>query len=146
MNKKVVFLVVILECILAVFIVSFFGKAIEDARAKNLCQEIYFVDANGEKIPDGENIEVVFEGSSISYKLYWEIIAPDATEKEVEFISNNDLVKLSLYGKEKNCILVTFVDKEASAEITILAKDGSGKKDVITLMPEMKDGGDIDFD
>ena len=140
MNKKVVFLVVILECILAVFIVSFFGKAIEDARSKRLCQEIYFVDANGEKIPDGENIEVEFIGSYISYQLNWKIIAPDVTEKEVEFISNNEFVLVDNLG------LVTFLDKEASAEITILAKDGSGKKDVITLMPQLKGGGNIDFE
>ena len=145
MNKKVVFLLVVLECIMAVFIVSFFGKAIEDARAKRLCQEIYCTDANGVKIPDGEKIEVEFVGANISYKIYWQIIAPDATEKEVEFTSNNELVEVSLYGAEKNCALVTFFDKEASAEITILAKDGSGKKDIIMLMPKLKGGGDIDI-
>ena len=140
MNKKIVFLSVVIECILAIFVVSFFGKAVEDARAEKLCREIYFVDENGEKIPDGQNIEVEFIGSYISYQLNWKIIAEDATEKEVEFISNNEFVIVNSLG------LVTFLDKEASAEITILAKDGSGKKDVITLMPKLKGGGDIEFD
>ena len=52
MNKKVVFLVVLLECILAVFIVSVFGHAIEDDRKQILCRDIYFVNELGEKYED----------------------------------------------------------------------------------------------
>lgn len=140
MNKKIVFLVVILECILAIFLVSFFGKAIEDARAERLCKEIYFVDENGEKIPDGVSIEYEFEGSVISYQLSWVLVAEDTTQKEVEFISNSEFVIVSNTG------LVTFLDTSASADITVMAKDGSGKKDVITLMPKLKGGGNVDFD
>ena len=140
MNKKIVFLVVILECILAIFLVSFFGKAIEDARAERLCKEIYFVDENGEKIPDGVSIEYEFEGSVISYQLNWVLVAEDTTQKEVEFISNSEFVIVSNTG------LVTFLDTSASADITVMAKDGSGKKDVITLMPKLKGGGNVDFD
>ena len=140
MNKKIVFLVVVIECILAIFVVSFFGKAIEDARAEKLCKDIYFVDENGEKIPDGVDIEYSFEGSTISYQLHWVLVSEDTTQKEVEFISNNDLVIVTNTG------LVTFLDTEAFAEITIMAKDGSGKVDTITLLPALKGGGEIEFD
>jgi len=140
MNKKLVFLVVIIECILAIFLVSIFGLAIEDARAERLCKEIYFVDENGEKIPDGVNIEYSFEGSVISYQLSWVLVAEDTTQKEVEFISNNELVLVTNTG------LVTFLDTEASAEITVMAKDGSGKTDTIVLMPTLKGGGQVGFE
>ena len=53
MNKKLVILIVLVECILAVLIVSFFGKVIEETRRDVLCQDIYFVDENGIKIEDG---------------------------------------------------------------------------------------------
>ena len=55
MNKKIVFLVVLLECILAVFVVSVFGHAIEDSRAQILCKDLYFTTESGEKIEDNQS-------------------------------------------------------------------------------------------
>lgn len=134
MNKKVIFLVVILECILAIFLVSILGIAIEDARAEKLCKDIYFVDENGEKIPDGVNIEYELEPGSISYQLHWVLVAEDTTQKEIEFVSNNENVFVSPTG------LVTFFGENQSAEITIIAKDGSMKTDTIILVANLKAG------
>ena len=72
MNKKIVFLVVLLECILAVFVVSFFGQAIEDSKRQILCQDIYFTYASGEKIEDGKMIEYTLSGT-IEYQLYYKM-------------------------------------------------------------------------
>ena len=129
MNKKVVFLVVLLECILAVFIVSIFGHAIEDSRKQILCEAIYFVDESGEEIPDGEMIEFKLTDSNMSYQLKWIMETDKTSNKEVVFESSNPLVKVNSLG------LVTFLD-EVSVVITVRAIDGSGKTDSITLVPE----------
>ena len=136
MNKKVVFLVVLLECILAIFIVSIFGHAIEDSRRQILCQDIYFVDANGEKIEDGEMIEYELVGSDINYQLYWVMETDKTSNKEVVFESSNALVKVNSEG------LVMFIE-EVPVVITVRAVDGSGKSDSITLVPK---SGDIVVD
>lgn len=132
MNKKVVFLVVLLECILAIFIVSIFGHAIEDSRRQILCQDIYFVDANGEKIEDGEMIEYELVGSDINYQLYWVMETDKTSNKEVVFESSNALVKVNSEG------LVMFIE-EVPVVITVRAVDGSGKSDSITLVPKSGD-------
>ena len=136
MNKKVVFLVVLLECILAIFIVSIFGHAIEDSRRQILCQDIYFVDANGEKIEDGEMIEYELVGSDINYQLYWVMETDKTSNKEVVFESSNALVKVNSEG------LVMFIE-EVPVVITVRATDGSGKSDSVTLVPK---AGDIVVD
>ena len=136
MNKKVVFLVVLLECILAIFIVSIFGHAIEDSRRQILCQDIYFVDANGEKIEDGEMIEYELVGSDINYQLYWVMETDKTSNKEVVFESSTALVKVNSEG------LVMFIE-EVPVVITVRAVDGSGKSDSITLVPK---SGDIVVD
>ena len=132
MNKKVVFLVVLLECILAIFIVSIFGHAIEDSRRQILCQDIYFVDANGEKIEDGEMIEYELLGSDINYQLYWVMETDKTSNKEVVFESSNALVKVNSEG------LVMFIE-EVPVVITVRAVDGSGKSDSVTLVPKSGD-------
>ena len=129
MNKKVVFLVVLLECILAIFVVSIFGHAIEDARRQILCQDIYFVDDSGEKIEDGEMIEFTVSDTNMSYQLHWIMIAKDTSNKEVVFESSDPLVKVNSLG------LVTFLE-EVDVVITIRVIDGSGKTDKITLVPK----------
>lgn len=140
MNKKVVFLVVLLECILAVFIVSVFGHAIEDSRKQIFCEEIYFTTESGEKIEDGETIE--YNGSMVSYQLYWVMETDKTSNKEVAFESSNPLVKVNALG------LVNFLFEDESeavaVTITIRAIDGSGKTDSITLIPKRTPGiGDI---
>ena len=136
MNKKVVFLVVLLECILAVFLVSVFGHAIEDSRRQILCQDIYFVTESGEKIEDGEMIEYKLTDANISYQLYWVMETDKTSNKEVVFESSNALVKVNSEG------LVMFIE-EVPVVITVRAVDGSGKSDSVTLVPK---SGDIVVD
>ncbi|MBO5736456.1 MAG: hypothetical protein J6S04_01485 [Clostridia bacterium] len=137
MNKKVVFLVVLLECILAVFLVSVFGHAIEDSRRQILCQDIYFVTESGEKIEDGEMIEYKLTDANISYQLYWVMETEKTSNKEVVFESSDPMVKVNNLG------LVTFLE-ETDVIITIRAIDGSGRTDSITLVPK-RGGGIVDI-
>ena len=137
MNKKVVFLVVLLECILAIFIISVFGHAIEDARRQILCQDLYFVTESGEKIEDGEMIEYKLTDSNISYQLYWVMETGETSNKEVTFESSDPMVKVNNLG------LVTFLE-ETDVIITIRAIDGSGRTDSITLVP-IRGGGIVEI-
>lgn len=137
MNKKIVFLVVLIECFLAVFIVSFFGHAIEDSRKQILCEDLYFVTESGEKIEDGKMIEYQLTGSNISYQLYWVMESDKTSNKEVKFKSDNPLVMVNDLG------LVTFLE-ETDVVITIKAIDGSEKTDSITLVPK-RSGGIIEW-
>ena len=131
MNKKVVVLAVFLECILAVLIVSFFGKMIEDLRDTILCEEIYFTYETGEKIEDDVLLEVSLSPSNRGYQLHWEISPENASNKEVEFISSKpDLVVVDNTG-----MVTFFVDVDVI--ITVRTLDGSGKMDSITLVPEI---------
>ena len=137
MNKKIVFLVVLLECVLAIFIVSVFGHAIEDSRRQILCQDLYFVTESGEKIEDGEMVEYKLTDSNISYQLYWVMETGETSNKEVVFESSDPMVKVNNLG------LVTFLE-ETDVIITIRAIDGSGRTDSITLVPK-RGGGIVDI-
>ncbi|MBR4943656.1 MAG: Ig-like domain-containing protein [Clostridia bacterium] len=134
MNKKVVFLVVLLECILAVFLVSFFGGMIEDSHAQILCKDVYFTTESGERIEE-ELVEYQISDSNRSYKLYWKLEAKDVTQKEVTFISSKPE---KVFVDESG--LVTFIEI-TDVTITICVTDGSGKTDSITLVP--KRGGGV---
>src|SRR5574344_940598 len=119
MNKKIVVIVVIVECVLAVLLVSFLGKAIENYRTDVLTKDIYFTNEAGEKIADGAALEVELSDSDISYRLYWVAVDDRVTEKSVEFSSSKpDKVTVDNTG------LVTFF-VETDVEITIKATYGS---------------------
>ena len=131
MNKKIVVLAVFLECILAVLIVSFFGKMIEDLRDTILCEEVYFTYETGEKIEDDTLVEVALSPSNRAYQLHWKIDPENTSNKEVEFISSKpDLVVVDNTG-----LVTFFVDVDVL--ITVRVLDGSGKTDSITLVPEI---------
>ena len=138
MNKKVVFLVVLLECILAVFLVSFFGGIIENSYAQILCKDVYFVSESGEKMEE-ELVSYSVSASNRSYQLYWKLEAKDVTQKEVKFISSKpEKVFVDASG------LVTFIE-ETDVTITIYVTDGSGLTDSITLVPK-RGGGVVEIE
>ena len=138
MNKKVAFLFVLLECILAVFIVSFFGHAIEDSRRQILCQDIYFTYASGEKIEDGKMIEYTLSDTTIEYQLYYKMETDKTSNRDVVFESSEpDKVFVDNLGK------VIFFE-ETDVVITVRATDGSLKMDSITLVPK-RGGGIVDM-
>ena len=138
MNKKIVVIVIIVECILAVLLVSFFGKAIENFRKQTLVQDIYFTDENGVKIEDEQVLIVEITDSNSSVKLHYMIVSEKAAEKTVEFSSSHPSVLVDSTG------VVTFLDR-VSVEIIVRATDGSEKYDSIRLAIKQSDGGDVDI-
>ncbi len=132
MNKKVVVLIVFLECILAVLLISFLGKVIEETRRDVLCKEIYFVDENGMKIEDDMPLMIEVDGTKVvRYKLQWKIVAKNTTDKTVRVEVEDDSVSYDMGSEE--LIISPFFDKPV--DITVRVMDGSEKTDTITLIP-----------
>ena len=138
MNRKVVIIVVLVECIMAVFLISFFGQAIFNNNRNVKTQEIYFTYENGEKIEDDVTLEVELSDKEISYQLHWKAEPDNVTDKSVTFISSKpDLVFVSDEG------LVTFL-VETDVSITIKTLDESNKSDTIVLVPQRDTEGEFD--
>lgn len=134
MNKKIVVIVVIVECILAVLMVSLLGAAIENAHKETKCTDIYFTNADYEKLRDGYDIYVDTSHGKIDYQLYWVVSPDNTTDKSVVFESSEpDSVLVSPTGR------VTFIE-DVSVIITITAADGSNRSDSVKLIPLSKKG------
>ena len=131
MSKKIVFIVVLIECILAVLLISVFGQAIYDASPKPV-SDVYFTYENGDKIEDGVRLNVELRGGNISYQLHWTVEPENAENSSVRFTSSkpND-VSVDENG------LVTFF-KVVDVTIIVSALDGSNKTDSIVLLPDEK--------
>ncbi len=127
MSKKIVFIVVLIECILAVLLISLFGQAIYSSSPK-LVNEVYFTYENGEKIADDQHLEVFLTDTKRDYQLFWAVDPENAHNTSVEFSSSDpNSVIVDASGR------VTFRRTVLSVTITISTLDGGNKKDVIIL-------------
>ena len=139
MSKKIVFLIVLIECILAVLLIGVFGGAIFSAINKKPVTDLYFMDKDGVKIEDNINLEVELTDSQRDVQLYWVVVPDDASEQKVSFTSSKpDVAIVSESG------LVTFFEDE-SVTITVQALDGSNKTDTIIIVPTRHVGGNVDI-
>lgn len=139
MNKKIVFIIVIVECILAVLLISVFGQAIFGAVKKHLAEEVYFTYQDGTKIEDGMQLEVELTDSKRDYVLYWTVGPEETTNTAVRFTSS---APESVIVNESG--VVTFFDDVKSVIITVTTLDGSNQTDVITLVRKVNVGGDVE--
>ncbi len=139
MNKKIVFIIVLIECFLAVLLIGIFGQAIFSAINKKPVTEIYFTYKDGAKIQDGINLEEELSDSNRDVQLYWVVLPDDASEQKVVFTcSKPDVAIVSESG------LVTFFEDEA-VTITVQTLDGSNHTDVIVVVPTRRVGGNVDI-
>ncbi len=136
MNKKIVIIVVLVECIFAVLLISFFGQAIYNNNNTVECAEIYFTYENGDKIEDDKVIEVELTDTNLSYQLHVSIYPQNATNKKLSFTSSRDEVVVDSKG------LVTFYS-EVGVTITVKTLDGSNKMDTIILVPKRNTSSDV---
>ena len=139
MNKKIIVIVVIVECILAILLISFLGKAIETIMKNVYSEDVYFTDADGEKIADEVVIEFTLSDTNRDYQLFWVVESKRTTNKDVIFSSNKEGVVVDETGK------VTFLDDVSDVIITVKTLDGSEKSDSITIVC-LRDMGNIDVD
>ncbi len=134
MNKKIVVIVVIVECILAILLISVLGKAIETYFTEIECQEIYFVDETGARID--KPVEIELTDRRREYQLIWAMSPSDTSDKAVVFTSNKpDSVEVDESGN------VNFFD---DTDVVITVSTKNGKTASITLVPKRNmDSGDI---
>ena len=139
MSKKIVFIIVLIECILAVLLIGVFGGAIFSAINKKPVTDLYFTYQDGTKIEDGITLEVELSDSVRDVQLYWAVLPDDASEQKVSFTcSKPDAAVVNDAG-----VVTFFVD--VSVTITVQSLDGSNKTDVIVIVPKLKLGGNVDI-
>ena len=133
MNKKIVILIVIVECILSVLLIGVIGLAIESSHNEVECQEIYFTTPEGVRLENGESIEVARPDKG--YQLHYAILPDNTSDQAVTFTSGKpDYVTVNESG------YVTFIE-DVDAVITISSKNG--KTATVTLVPKRKGSGTI---
>lgn len=139
MNKKVVYIVILVECILAVFLISFFGNAIFQAIVNVPVQEVYFTYEDGTKIEDGKALKFELKGSQNEYQLYWMVGPEDATDDSVKFTSSKpEFAEVDEFGR------VSFYERTGDVVITVTSADGSNVTDTIHIVLQNSAGGDVD--
>ena len=117
MNKKIVIIITLIECVLAVLFISIFGQAIYSVNVKDV-SEVYFVDENGQRYEDGEMIEITLTNDKPTYQLSWVVMPEDAANKDVSFtLSSYDIAEVSDKG------LISFFD-DGSDKVMMSTKDG----------------------
>ncbi len=140
MNKKVVYIVILIECVLAVLAISFFGQAIFSATHNVSVNELYFTYEDGTMIEDGKALKFELKGSKNEYQLYWTIGPDNAANKEVRFTSSKpEFAEVDEDG------VVTFYEKTGDVTIIISTTDGSNIVDSIRIVLQKTSGGDVDI-
>lgn len=137
MNKKIVILIVIVECIAAVLLVSFWGKMIESLHPVVVTTAVYITDSDGNRYENEATIYVELSDSVRSYQLYWEVAPSDASNKAVEFFIDDGDEDPSNDNSEvivsENGLVTFFVDR--TIMIVVRTKDGSEQRATIILSP-----------
>ncbi len=153
MNKKVMILIVILECVLSILLIAVIGKAIETFFQETEAQEIYFTTADGavlepstlykEKEGTTETIEsdqIIIEVArpDRGYQLHWLIIADNTSDRTVRFnaISQNPDVEVTV---DEN----GFVHFEDDVVATVTISTKNGRTATVLLVPRQKDIGGV---
>ena len=133
MNKKIVVLIVIVECILAVLLIGVIGLAIESTYKEVGCREIYFTTPEGEKLDSDAILEVARPDKG--YQLHYAMDPANTSDKSVTFTSGKpEFVTVNESG------YVTFIE-DIDVVITISSKNG--KTATVTLVPKREDHGTI---
>lgn len=126
MNKKIIIIVVLIECIAAILLVSFWGKMIESKNPTIVPTEVCFTDKDGNRLENGARIEIELSDSNRDYQLYWKVVPDNATNKEVEFLCDRDTAEIVISATGK---VTFFVD--ATIQIIVRTKDGDQKATII---------------
>ena len=137
MNKKVMILIVFVECVLAILLIAVLGKAVESYNYEVGAQEIYFkTAAAGERLENGETVQL--DRTDRGYQLYYEILPSDTSDKTVTFRSSKpDSVVVDQTG------YVTFFD-DVDVSITVTTKNG--KSATVVLVPKRATSGTVVID
>lgn len=140
MNKKIVYIVILIECVLAVFLISFFGHAIYKSTHNIAVNELYFSYEDGTMIEDGKALKFELKGSKNYYQLHWVVGPEDAVNKEVIFTSSKpEFAEVDEEG------VITFYERTGDVTITVSTTDGSNISDTIRIVLQGKSDVDVDI-
>ena len=136
MNKKVMILIVVIECVLAVLLIGVIGLAIETAYKDVTCQGVYFTTEDGEILSEESVVEVARPDKG--YQLHYGFDPEDTTDKTVKYsTSKPEKVTVNETG------YVTFIE-DTDVVITITTRNG--KTATITLVPKRNTHGTVVLD
>jgi len=117
--------------------VSFYGRNPEFYRDHKYVEDLYFI-VNGNQVSSGYEVFIEYEDRTIPYQLTWFVGPDDATNKTVEFSTNNTSgnVEVSQSGlvifrtDESTTIFMRTTDESlitVSIKITIKPASGGGE-------------------
>ena len=136
MNKKIIVIVVLLECVLAILLVSFLGKAIETYFNEVSAREVCFLDEKGVPLEDDAIIEV--ERMDLGYQLEWRINPEKTSDKTITFASSKpDVVTVDESG---------YVSFDIDTDVSITASTANGMTATVKLVPKRNTQGTVDID
>lgn len=154
MNKKIVILVVVVECILAVLLISVLGLAIETYFNATEAEEIHFTTADGTTLEKGmlykekegtitrvDNDQIVIEVArpDRGYQLHWQIISDNTSDKSVTFVAKSQDPDVEVSVDENGFV---YFEDDTNAIITISTKNG--RTDSVLLIPRQgNQSGDV---
>ena len=143
MNKKLIVLIVALECVFSVFLISIFGPMLEMLHTPAAVTEIHVLDEKGNRLERGAVIEL--DRDARSYELTWEVVPNNAEnpdlaitafvdDEEITEDTENPAVRISINGDGKSA-RITFRQKKPArpVRITLTSTDGSAISTYISI-------------
>lgn len=135
MNKKLIVLIVALECVFSIFLISIFGPMLEMLHTPADVTEIHILDADGNRLARGAVIEL--DRDARSYELSWEVLPDDAEnptvsvtatvdDEEITDETENPAVRITMNADGEGA-RITFRQKKPArpVRITVSSTDGS---------------------
>ena len=140
MNKKLIVLIVALECVFSVFLISIFGPMIE-SHSKILVEDIYLIDENREqlKTPEGEEMPTVKIDvpNDYDYEFRVGVKSDDATDKSVTEIMG---AKPNIKKLEQGDLFCPFIDMLKAGYGTLAYQDSWNLFDIMVVSENLATG------
>ena len=144
MNKKLIILIVALECVFSVFLISIFGPMIESFHSNVLSTELYLIGEDQKRLEtaEGEAIPSVTIGIPYDYDYEFEVVVrtEEATDRTYTVTHNRSDEEIEI-TKTKKGFRVTFLAEITNVTVTVTANDGSLKSAAVLIT---KTGGNTD--
>lgn len=134
MNKKLIVLIVALECVFSIFLISIFGPMIEALHAKVIVKDLYFVDDAGVRMEENASVLVDLEEKR-SFHFDYEVVTEEATDRTVDILHNrtDDEIEIIEDVDGFGFTVIFHSKKIPSVRIVVRARDSSQKQAAITL-------------
>ena len=132
MNKKLIVLIVALECVFSIFLISIFGPMLEMLHTPADVAAIHILDENGNRLERGTVIEL--KNDARSYDIAWEVLPSDAENPEVkitvfvddEEIAEDDADPAVRVTKYEDSARITFRTKKPARPVRIMISSTDG--------------------